>query len=203
LPLSGAGRALYALLHSAKKNLADISRVVGEDRSPFEERAGKTAEAMDDKLWDEERGAYLGFDMVTERHIPAHFAPNLAGPLYAGIPHKDKAGRMVEGLESNFYLGGDRGMAVPSYDPYGLGFSPVRYWRGPVWININWFLMHGLRRYGFDEHASQVRQTIVDLVRNDGLNEYFDPFDGNGHGSNFFSWTAALFLAVMMGEGGE
>ena len=82
----------------------------------------------------------------------------------------------------------------------GFGFTPVKYWRGPVWINIDWLLMRGLERYGFDEHAAHLRQTIVDLCRDEGFYEYFDPTTGTGHGSDFFSWTAALFLDLALDD---
>jgi mannosylglycerate hydrolase len=31
-----------------------------------------------------------------------------------------------------------------------------------------------------------------------GFSEYFDPLTGTGHGSDFFSWTAALLIDVLM-----
>lgn len=51
---------------------------------------------------------------------------------------------MLESLENTgFCLKDESSVPVPSYDRYGYGFSPVRYWRGPVWINIDWLLMRG------------------------------------------------------------
>ncbi len=73
-------------------------------------------------------------------------------------------------------------------------------WRGPVWINIDWLLMRGFERYGFREQAQRLRQTIVSLVQNAGFYEYFDPISGRGHGSYFFSWTAALLLDIVTDE---
>ncbi|MFQ5815068.1 MAG: hypothetical protein ACE5G7_01055, partial [Candidatus Hydrothermarchaeaceae archaeon] len=73
-------------------------------------------------------------------------------------------------------------------------FESANYWRGPIWININWMLYQGLRRYGFGDKAESVRGDIIELVRRFGFYEYFDPIKGMGYGSKDFSWTAALFL---------
>jgi hypothetical protein len=193
-----------ALLSQSDRDLAEIARVLGEDSSPFEDRANRSARAMNDKLWDEEHATYLDFDLADDRPLRVFTASGFL-PLYAGVPDEDQARRIVAKLESSGYgLGKGSGVrAVPSYDPYGYGFSPERYWRGPVWINIDWLLMRGLERYGYHEQADHLRQTIVDLVKNEGFHEYFDPTSGSGHGSGFFCWTAALFLDVSLDTKGQ
>jgi glycogen debranching enzyme len=186
------------LLCQADRDLAEMAHILGEDPSTFEERAQRSAQAIDSKLWDEEHGIYLDFDLVVGRQIYAYVAPNCV-PLFAGIPNETRVSRMVETMESTgFGLEATDYYPVPSYDGYGFGFSPVQYWRGPVWININWFLMHGLKRYGFDEHAERLRQAIIELCQKGGFCEYFDPLTGTGHGSDFFSWTAALLIDVLI-----
>jgi hypothetical protein len=37
-------------------------------------------------------------------------------------------------------------------------------------------------------------------VREGGFYEYFHPTTGNGHSSDFFSWTAALVLDILLQE---
>jgi hypothetical protein len=188
------------LLCQADRDLAEIAHVLGEDPSPFEDRAERTAQAMNRKLWDEEHSTYLDFDLVADRPLQVYVAAGFL-PLYAGIPDEDQAQRMVSSLESPcFCLGDENVRAVPSYDRHGFGFSPERYWRGPVWVNVDWLLMRGLERYGFDKQASYLRQSIINLVENEGFHEYFDPMSGRGHGSGFFSWTAALFLDVALDD---
>lgn len=189
-----------SLLCRAEKDLAEIARELGEDPSPFEERARKTADVVNGKLWDEKRGTYLDFDLGSGGPIRVFVSPNFA-PLFAGIPDAGRARRIVEHLRGPCFDLDRRDIPVPSYDRRGFGFSPVRYWRGPVWININWLLMRGLKRYGYTEHAGVLRETILRLCREEGFYEYFDPATGMGHGSDFFSWTAALFLDVLL-EGG-
>lgn len=192
-----------SLLCRAEGDLAEIARLLDEDPSPFEERARKIADAVNAKLWDEERGMYLSFDLVSGQPIRSFTSPNFVS-LFAGIPDEARARRLVEHLTGPcFGLGRDGVIPVPSYDLRGFGFSPVRYWRGPVWINIDWLLMRGLERYGYAEEANALRDMIVWLCREEGFYEYFDPITGMGHGSDLFSWTAALLLDVVLESGAD
>jgi glycogen debranching enzyme len=83
---------------------------------------------------------------------------------------------------------------LPSVPRSSAFFDPRRYWQGPTWININWLVIDGLKRYGFDEHAEVLKEITLELVAQHGCSEYFDPLDGSPHGSPQFSWTAALAI---------
>jgi glycogen debranching enzyme len=191
-----------SLLCKANRDLAEIARILGEDPSSHEELAEKTRGAINEKLWDEDRGIYLDYDFADDRPIRVYFGPNLAGPLYASIPDQNRAKLVLDTLENEgFGLSDESITPIPSYDVHGYGFSTERYWRGPVWINIDWFLMHGLEAYGYEEHAQRLRRTIVDLCQKEGFHEYFDPTSGEGLGSILFSWSAALLLDVLMDDG--
>jgi len=186
-----------SLLCRAERTMAEMARMLGEDPAPFEERSQKTAQAIEKKLWDEERGIYVDYDLVSGSQIEVYFAANFS-PLFAGIPDKKRAKRLVDALENDgFGLSDESITPVPSYDIHGLGFSPVTYWRGPVWLNINWLLMHGLEDYGYREHANRLRRSIIELCREEGFHEYFNPITGQGHGSDLFSWSAALLIDVL------
>jgi neutral trehalase len=186
------------LLCQADRDLAELARAVGEDSSPFQARAERTARAINEKLWDEECGIYLDFDLVTSEPIRVYVAAGFS-PLYANIPDTERARGILAMLEnSGFCLGGNGCYPVPSYDRYGYGFSPVQYWRGPVWVNINWLLLRGFERYGLDEQADRMRRTTLELVRQQGFFEYFHPTTGTGRGSDLFSWTASLLLDILL-----
>jgi len=45
--------------------------------------------------------------------------------------------------------GADSKYRLPSASKRERDYSPRRYWCGPVWINMNWLIADGLRRYGF------------------------------------------------------
>lgn len=102
---------------------------------------------------------YRGYDLVSARPIYVYFTPSFP-PLFAGIPDEERAGRLVEAMENNgFGLLDENITPIPSYD------SPVQYWRGQVWININWLLMHGQEDYNCEEHAERLRQAIDSLCQ--------------------------------------
>ena len=86
--------------------------------------------------------------------------------------------------------------------PYGLSsthpdsrfFDPDCYWRGPVWLHINWLLALGLADCGEVALADRLKSTAQDCVDASGFWEYFDAESGAGCGGSDFSWTAATAL---------
>ena len=72
-----------------------------------------------------------------------------------------------------------------------------RYWRGPVWINCNWIIYQGLKNKNI-KFAKQIKRKTINLVKQRGFNEYFSCKTGKGFGATNFSWTAALFLDLML-----
>jgi len=186
-----------ALLCQSNRDLAEIARLLGEDPTPFTTWAERTAAALNATCWDEAHGIYVEYDRAAGAPIPVHVAGGFV-PLYAGIPSAEQARRMYGYLNSPSFCDLDEECyPVPSYDRQAPGYSPNRYWRGPVWLNVDWLLYHGLRRYGFDDYAARIRQAMIELVRQHGFYEYFNPQTGQGHGTEQFSWTAALLIDVL------
>jgi hypothetical protein len=186
-----------ALLCQGNRDLAEVARILGEDPIPFEQLAERTAQAINQKLWDEEHGIYIGFDLVAGESIHTHAAAGFL-PLFAGIPDVDRARRKYRYLNSSCFCRVDEDTyPVPTYDRHASDFEPSRYWRGPIWMNIDWLLYHGLQRYGFIEYAKRIQQSMIDLVQQHGFYEYYNPLSGEGHGTDQFSWTAALLIDLL------
>lgn len=179
-------------------DLAKIAHLLDEDPVPWQAAAHQTQVRMNHKLWNERLDTYLDHDRNTRRQIQAEVAAGFT-PLYAFIPTADRAQRMVAALDSpKFCRVDEHSWAIPSYDRQSRKFSKSRYWRGPVWTNINWVLCHGLRLYGYHDHADLVRRAVIRLPHQYGFREYFDPESGEGLGSDRFSWTAALALELLL-----
>ena len=78
-------------------------------------------------------------------------------------------------------------------------FQASRYWKGPTWVNTNWMIIEGLRRYGHVDLGDELRRRTLDVVGRSGCSEYFSPFSGAGYGADSFSWTAALTIDLALG----
>jgi glycogen debranching enzyme len=145
-------------------------------------------------------GGYLHYDLRNERPIKALTSSSFA-PLFAGIPSKKRAAQVADTLLSPKFQGHDgEYFFCPSFNTQDARFNPVKYWRGPVWVNMNWLMYKGLLRYNFPDIAETVKNDAIELVKLYGLWEYFDPSrarvatNTEGCGAPDFTWTAALIL---------
>jgi neutral trehalase len=164
----------------------------GDDDAAAErwrEQAAETRAAMRGRLWSDDLGLFVSYDRVAGEQL---LEPTVAGlvPVFGGVPTAAQFERLHETLTTDFF---DFTYAVPTY--VGEAFDPDRYWRGPVWMNTNWLLERGLRRYDATETADRIRADSLALCDRGGFREYFNPRSGAGRGSDDFAWSAALYLA--------
>jgi hypothetical protein len=187
-----------ALLVQANRDLAAIAQVLDEKVQPFVDWAHQTATGLNQVLWNPDQQIYQNYDWVEKKRIPTRVAAGFS-PLYAKVPTVDQAQRMVAMLRSRaFHI--NRGWTIPSCSRDEDGFCPNRYWRGPVWLNLNWLLQQGLQQYGFVAEAERLRHKSLELPRRFGFYEYFNPDTGKGLGSADFSWTASLVLDLLLNQ---
>ena len=178
-----------AVLIDSERALAELAQEVGE-APPDPARAQRTQAAMESRLWSDSAGCFVAFDARAGVQLPARVAGGLA-PLIARAGDVE---RIVAELESPSFWPADGWHPVPTADALSPAFECRRYWRGPVWANLNWLIWRGLRAVGHEERAHALRERTLDLVERGGMREYFDPTTGDGLGSRSFSWTAALAI---------
>jgi hypothetical protein len=187
-----------SVLCRANESLARIAGVIGEDSQMQKAWAKKTGEAIRDKLWHAEHEIFDAYDLVADTSIEVDTAAGFL-PLYAGAATREQARKIYERLNSASFCALHQGncFTIPNYDTQKEGFDRSNYWRGPVWININWMLAQGLRRYGYTLKADSLQKDLLQLPIRFGFHEYFDSFDGTGYGTDNFGWTAALFIDLV------
>lgn len=154
----------------------------------------KYSEEALEKLYDESTGQYYSRDFITHKLI---LEPTIGTfmPLYAGTITKERAAELVHLLTNHrkYWLH----HPVPSVPLDSEFFDSDRYWQGPSWVNTNWLIIDGLRRYGFHKEAEELTQRTLNVVAESGPFEYFDPINGMGLGAANFSWTAALIIDLL------
>lgn len=93
------------------------------------------------------------------------------------------------------------GNPIPTTAMDSSWFNAQNYWLGPVWVNTNWMTLRGLQHLGRGDLAETIRETTLKLVQNQGYREYYDPFTGDGYGTDSFGWTAALTIDLVESAG--
>lgn len=156
-------------------------------------RMEQSEKALGD-LYDPYGQTYWSRDFITHRLLKQPSIATLM-PLYAGTIPKEHAEHIVKQLENEHVFG--PAFPVPSVPLDSPQFDPDRYWQGPAWVNTNWLIIEGLKNYGYHDHAAALAETTIEMVRQNGMSEYFDPNTAEPLGARNFSWTAALVLDLL------
>jgi neutral trehalase len=151
-------------------------------------------EATLEQLWDESFSIYFSRDFMTNKLLREPTIASLM-PLYAGTISKERADKLVKILTNNhaFWLK----FPLPTVPRNMRGFEPNRYWQGPTWINTNWLIIDGLYRFGYTNEAAALKANTIEMMRESGIWEYYNPLTGEGLGIKDFSWSAALALDLL------
>ena len=186
--------AFNSMFIRANTHLRDIAKSLREELP--EELAASMAktEKTFEELWEPYSAQYYSRDFITHRLLKTPSIATLL-PLYAGCISQDHAKQLVRLLENEHAFG--PAYPVPSVPLNSFWFDPKRYWQGPSWVNMNWLIIDGLKRYGFRAHADALRESTLEMVAKSGSSEYFDPLTGEAAGAANFSWTAALAIDLL------
>lgn len=181
------------ILLRAVSEIADLAAELGEGEIAKASQAqlSQGIAAME-SLWNDRLGQYTCYDRVagTLSDSPsiagllAVFAP-VARPRVAAVANRiRKIGEMSKFL-------------VASHDPSDARFDGKRYWRGPVWLIVNYMISDGLLVAGEVELADRIEADSLKLIENSGFAEYYDPLTGEPCGGGQFTWTAAMVIEFL------
>jgi hypothetical protein len=191
-PFKIAEVQMTAILLRATEDLLSISTGIGDaDDIAFLEGQAKLLRAGLMQRYRADLGRFVSKDLITGADIET---PTHAGfvPLAALDLEPNVGARVLQELR---HVMAEHAVAVPSTPRWSPAFDSRRYWRGPVWLVINWLIADGLERNGQKDMALQVRRASMRAVETQGFAENFDPISGIGAGGASFSWTAAAYLA--------
>lgn len=182
------------ILIRANQHLKDIAAFIHKELPEELLSDMKKSEAALEQLWDPYAGQYFSREFVSHRLLKAPSIGTLL-PLYAGAVTKERAAQLVKLIEDEKQFG--LAYPLPSVPQASDWFNPIGYWQGPTWVNTNWLIIEGLKRYGYDDHAAALTESTLEMVGRSGCYEYFNPLDGSAAGAPNFSWTAALAIDLL------
>ncbi|WP_375241334.1 trehalase family glycosidase [Polaribacter sp.] len=192
-----------AMLIKSNESLIKLYQEIGGNADKIDQLKkwqAQSIKSFNEKLYDDELGAYIHYDLRNEKPL-RYLTSSSFAPLFANIPSQERADKMVKVMLEKF--GGEHQYLCASFDPDSDRFNPKKYWRGPVWVNLNWMLFYGLKNYGYNDISERVKQDTISIVEKNGFYEYFDSrkemhIDGKaGYGGGDFSWSAALLLDML------
>lgn len=180
----------------------------------------ETADKINKLLWDDESGIYCdrGFSGNLTRVM------TVSGflPLFAGICDKSRAQRLCSLLTDPEKFGTALPVASIARDDPEYGAD---MWRGCTWLNYNFMIILGLRKYGFNEIAEQIRiktlRSVNRIFENTGnVFEFYDaedikiPWNLNRkgpqpetpdyrikyHSITDYNWTASFLILMIQND---
>ena len=188
-----------SILYRADQDLRALGLELGEPVDEIDSWMHQVEAVFNRRFWNDQSGLYYDFDVRQSAPIQVNTAMTFL-PLYAGLADANQAKRLVEEhlLNPGEYAPNDQVHFWLTTTSQGeSAWESSRYWRGPVWIILNWLVAEGLERYGYTDLAGKFRAGSIDLLEKTGFWEYFDAKDGSGCGSPDFSWSAALALEML------
>ena len=188
----------------ALRALAKLSRAVGLGGAEDLERGfRRTLDALMAKCWDPGRGLFWDLSGAREERVTVLTFTSLF-PLVLGDLERDVATRLVEEHLLNpkeFWLRYPVPSVAanePSFDPDWLTQTT---WRGPTWVNVNWYLYWGLRAHGFRDVASELARRTVEMQSIGGIREFYNPNTAVGYGATNFGWSCLVLDLIAAEEG--
>ncbi|HTE58005.1 MAG TPA: trehalase family glycosidase [Verrucomicrobiae bacterium] len=183
-----------SILIRANQNLEAIAKYIRKELpEELVVHMRKTEKSLE-SLWDPYSLQYYSREFVSHRLLKVPSIGTLM-PLYAGTVTKERAKQLVKMIENEHLFGAH--YPIPTAPLNSEWFNPHRYWQGPTWVNTNWLIIDGLKRYGYNDHAEALKEATLEMVHNAGFWEYFSPVDGSPAGAENFGWTAALTIDLL------
>ncbi len=175
-------------------SLAVMAEALGMDTegAMWRRRAAAIVRRMIEDFWDEKAGLFRA--LHDEQPISVVTPFNLY-PLWTGqLPDHMRESIIAHLTNPDEFWGTYAIPTVARNDPH---YDPLTMWRGPVWININYFFIEALRQVEEYELANTLREKTLDLVMGQpSIYEYYNSETGEAPATaaDTFGWTAAAFI---------
>jgi len=178
------------------QGLQSLARLTADPAEAEEYRAWarRVLDALIAKCYDPARGLFLDLLGAEERRTEVNTISALFPLIVEGLDPAIAERLVVEHLRNpdEYALP----YPVPSVAADAPGFNPDHphgfIWRGPTWVNSNWFLARALHDRGYGDDAQRIGDATRALVEMSGFRECYNPYTGEGQNAGDFGWTTLV-----------
>ena len=228
---SSASIFINSLMYMELGAMSHLARLIDNDERAtyYAQKQAELKDAINLHCYDEKDGMYYSCDInlrpidpevLLHSGAPRHYSTLIQRigcwssflPLWAGIPTKEQAQRIVEEnlLDENAFWAPFGVRTLSKYEKMYriVGTCNPSSWQGGVWILSNYFVFKGLMRYGYTAEATDLASKTLNLLQRDfdlnqAFHEYYHPETAEGvFHKGFTSWNtlAANMLAYLEGR---
>ncbi len=185
---------LYALGMEAfsevltKYNLKDAAK-------ELKEKSQAVLDSLIQNSWNEKEELFFDINLNASENNQIHINTITALlPLMLDIPKGIKDSLITHLTNRTEYWSA---YPVPTVSMNERSFNPNNsqlLWRGPTWVNTNFFIWKGLKKHNENLLANELAQKTRELVEKSGFREFYNPITGAGGGANNFGWSTLILL---------
>ncbi len=173
--------------------LEDMNRI--DEANDFREKVDRIWHSLIRYCWNEKDGLFYNLEMKKEdfKQIKVNTISSLL-PILLDIPSEMKDRLLEHLLDPTEYWSR---FPIPTVSMKEKSFDPSNnslLWRGPTWINTNFFIWLGLRKHKEIKTADELARKSIELVNKSGFREFFNPVTGKGGGAKNFGWSTLVTL---------
>jgi len=188
----------------ALRALARLAREASDETLAMrlDTRADRVTAALVEHHWDEQKGAFQDRYGPEGKMVGWLTISSLFPLILADLP-RAMVTRLVEEHLINpaeFWLPFPLPSVAASEPCFDPGFTVNAIFRGPTWVNTNWYLYWALRTHGYREAATTLAERTVLMTATSGMREFYDPRTAEGHGATDFAWSSLVLDLVRAEE---
>lgn len=197
---------LNTFLYKYETDFARAAQILGaiDEQARWEEAAERRKKVINELMWSKLRGGYFDYNYKKLRRSQV---ASLAAyvPLWAGLASADQAKSLVRNLSRFEFAGGlatTEDIAIKQTLPQK---TPMQWAYPNGWAPLHFFVVQGLRRYGYEKDASRIAfkwlKTGNEWFKNHGV--FLEKYnmaqptkistEGVYPSQTGFGWTNAIF----------
>lgn len=184
----------------ASRSLGRLNREINNiyDAVYFEDLANSSEQSLLEKCWDPEDEIFYSLYSNNEKKARVKTIASLA-PLFLDGLKGEKLEKIIEKHLLNQdefwtpYPFPSVAKNEPYYTPADIPAYKIKLlWRGPTWISTNWLIINGLKKHGYDHLANGVIYRTLEMIKQHGFREYYNPETGEGYRRENFGWSSLI-----------